>query len=94
MNETVVKAAKVFIARQNRRNHPDGEFDKQGRWYPSDGESCGCCSSVRSPSRAWPYSYMIHCRTAKHIANLYGVSERELKREAKSIRQEMELQAA
>jgi len=83
MNAKIMEAAKLYIDRQNRTVHPDGKFDNASRWYPSDSERCGCCDAVRSPSRAWPYSYMIHCRTAKHIANLYSVSETELKREAR-----------
>ena len=81
----VEKAARTYINRQSRREHPDGKFDNGGRWYPSETGRCECCDHVRYPSRRWPYSLMLHCRTAKHIANLYGVSARELKREAKRI---------
>lgn len=77
---TALDAARAYDARQNRVEHPDGEFDKAGRWYPSDDERQDCCSYVRGPSRAWPYSYMKHCRSAAHVAALYGVSERDLKR--------------
>lgn len=61
----------VFSARKERLTHPDGTFDKQGRWYPSeieDAEGDGSC--VRSPSRAWPYSYMLRCRTRAHCKTL------------------------
>lgn len=87
-------AAKKFIARQNRTEHPDGEFDNGGRWYPSDAEHQRCCNAVRSPSRAWPYSYLVHCRTAEHIANLTGVPAKDIKREANKIRKELETQTA
>lgn len=66
-------AVDEFLVRQSRRRHPDGTFDSAQRWYPSAGERCGCCEGIRSPSRAHPYSYMVHCRTAAHVAQLYGI---------------------
>lgn len=60
----------TYQARKARTEHPDGTFDKAGRWYPSEEERCECCASVRSPSRRFPYSYMTHCRTKKHVTNL------------------------
>jgi hypothetical protein len=58
----------LYAARQARMAHPAGTFDKAGRWWPAESEQCPCCHAVRSPSRAWPYSLMTHCRTRKHIA--------------------------
>lgn len=60
----------VYEARKERLIHPVGQFDKQGRWYPSADEDCGVSATVRTPSRAWPYSYMVACRTRKHAAAL------------------------
>ena len=60
---------RIFDARQTRRQHPAGETDNS-RWYPSDMERCVCCGAVRSPSRAYPWSLMLHCRTRVHIAAL------------------------
>lgn len=82
---TLEQAARTFIARRDRTAHPTGKFDNAGRWYPSEAETCDCCSAVRSPSRAHPYSYMVHCRTLKHVANLYGVSESELRKEVRRL---------
>lgn len=79
-NERLIKAAEVYVSRKQRDTHPDGEFDKGGRWYPSREETCSCCSSIRSPSRAYQYSLMVHCRTCEHIANLYGVSSLDIRR--------------
>jgi len=57
----------VYGRRQNRSVHPDGDFDKAGRWYPSDEEDQGDVTcNVRSPSRTWPYSYMLRARTKQH----------------------------
>ena len=82
---TLEQAARTFIARRDRTAHPAGKFDNAGRWYPSEAETCDCCSSVRSPSRAHPFSYMVHCRTLKHVANLYGVNESELRKEVRRL---------
>lgn len=60
----------VYAALRDRRIHPEGEFDKAGRWYPSTEENCGVSSVIRSPSRRWPHSYMHACRTRKHVQAL------------------------
>jgi hypothetical protein len=61
----------LYEQRQSRELHPCGDFDNQGRWYPDEEEEeCDCCESVRTPSRKWPYSKMVHCRSKKHIKNL------------------------
>jgi len=52
---------------QGGRVRPVGKNDKGGRWYPSDTERASCCSSVRQPSRTWPFSLYKHCCTRKHI---------------------------
>lgn len=61
----------IYDRRQSRDIHPRGAFDKAGRWYPSDEETASCCGHVRSPSRTHPYSYMVHCRTRKHLNTWY-----------------------
>lgn len=61
----------IYTARKDRAVNPEGSFDSAGRWYPSDAEDAdGDGSSTRSPSRAWPYSYMLRCRTRQHVAVL------------------------
>ena len=74
---TIADAVRVYLDRQSRVQHPDGRFDG-GRWFPSDIESQSCCG-VRSPSRSWPWSLMLHCRTLRHVARLCDVSEAELR---------------
>lgn len=81
----VLAAAREFVARRDRRTNPDGTFDSGGRWYPSDAEWQACCAYVRSPSRAWPYSYMTHCRTAAHVASLFGVDVSEVRKAARLL---------
>ena len=69
--EKEIKAAIEYLLRRDRIDHPDGQTQKGNKWYPSDTERKTCCNSIRSPSRAYPWSLMTHCRTLPHIANLY-----------------------
>lgn len=74
--ETITKADidRVYRARQARLIHPAGTFDKAGRWFPSEAEDCGVSATIRTPSRAYPYSYMRACRSRRHIERLAVVS--------------------
>ena len=74
------RAVREYYQRQNRKSHPDGRADKAGRWYPSASERQSCCNQVRQPTRSYPWSLMVHCRTARHIACLYDVSEADLRK--------------
>jgi hypothetical protein len=86
-------AAGEYLARRDRKTHPVGYFDASGRWEPSDKERQYCCSFIRSPSRAWPYSLMVHCRSFEHVAALHEVDELELKRSARRIQVQAEAPA-
>lgn len=72
---------------QARVWHPSGDFDNAGRWYPTN--YCDCCESIRSPSRAYPYSLMVHCRTVAHVACVHGIEERRLRWAVKRLRQDI-----
>jgi hypothetical protein len=78
-------AAVEYVNRQSRATNPLGGFDKAGRWYPDPDERRDCCDSIRSPSRRFPYSLMLHCRTLKHIAKLYDVEEKQLRELVKHL---------
>jgi hypothetical protein len=57
----------VYEMRRTRAVNPEGEIDDGSRWHPSKRENPdGSVNQCRSPSRAWPYSYLVHCRTRKH----------------------------
>lgn len=66
------QAAEVAYDRRRLREvNPEGDFDKRGRWHPTDREDAGdVAGAVRAPSAAWPYSYLLRCRTRKHCAAL------------------------
>lgn len=73
MNEELCQrwVASLYASRRERRSHPEGKFDDAGRWYPSACEDMdGFSGSIRSPSRAWPHSYMLAARTKKHCSAL------------------------
>jgi len=89
MDDRKMAAARTYLDRQSRLTHPAGKTDSGGRWFPSDSESQACCSHVRPPSRAWPWSYMTHCRTIAHVAHLFGVEESELRAAVKAIKNAM-----
>lgn len=78
-------AALEYYQRDMRYSHPDGKFDS-GKWYPADTESCDCCKSIRAPSRSYPFSFMTHCRTLKHVANLYLANPTEVRAHLKKFK--------
>lgn len=63
--ETDTKAMVDTVYRElkGRVIHPAGTFDKAGRFYLEHSDLV----SVRSPSRAYPYSEMLAGRTRKYV---------------------------
>ncbi len=53
----------VYIMLKDRKLHPHGEFDKQGRFYLTDGE----LANAKAPSVKYPYSHMKAGRTADFV---------------------------
>lgn len=51
---------------------PQGKYDESGRWYPSPFEHCECCDHIKRPTKNRPLSFLKHCRTRKHVTNLYN----------------------
>lgn len=78
-------AALEYIDRKNRDVHPSGDFDNAGRWEPNGEEWCECCSYIRSPSRSYPFSLIVHCRTVGHIAQLYKVDKSDLRKKVREL---------
>lgn len=79
-------AGAIYLRRRDRIDHPNGKFDKAGRWYPDASEKLDK-TQYRSPSAAYPWSYMHACRTIKHAAKLGGVPHHaaEVRHQAKRI---------
>jgi hypothetical protein len=82
MSNPALKATVDFLMYKFGLRHPSGHRDSKGaRWYPET--QFDCCKSIRSPSRAYPWSYYTHCKSAVHIAHEYGVTVAELKENLK-----------
>ncbi|WP_157943479.1 hypothetical protein [Pseudomonas orientalis] len=78
---TILEQAKLSL----REIHPEGEFDNARRWYPS--ERCECCDYIRTPSRAHPFSLMVHARTLEHVACQNDANIEDVKRIKKYLNQ-------
>lgn len=83
MSETIIAAAREFIARRDRRTHPEGSFDRKSRFTLS--ERCSCCAGIRTPSARFPWSEMKHGRTAEHVAHLHGVNPADVRKVARQL---------
>jgi hypothetical protein len=83
---TLEKAGREYLSRKNRDSHPAGSFDNAKRWEPDSTEWCSCCASIRSPSRAFPFSLMTHCRSLQHVANLFFVDAHDLREKLKQMK--------
>lgn len=79
------QAIQEYYNRRDRKSHPKGKFDGTKRWYPDATEERPCCSHIRSPSRRFPFSYMLHCRTIEHVANLYDVDPKVLGKAVRKV---------
>lgn len=78
-------AIRRYERRQARLEHPEGQFDKGGRWYP-EGMDKEVMGAVRSPSRSYPHSYNLACRSLAHCERYEGADHQVvliLKRELK-----------
>ena len=87
--DMISAAVQCYLDRRALITHPRGTVDAGGRWHPDATERQECCRRIRPPSRAWPWSLMLHCRTARHIANLYNVDPQVLRQ---AIRQAQKAQ--
>lgn len=69
--QAAFRAQARWLRRKERTEHPDGTFDKAGRWYPSKDENCDDYTShTRTPSRRWLYSYLLAARSLAHCEAL------------------------
>ena len=68
-----------WLRRQARTEHPDGSFDNANRWEPSAEENCDNFTRwIRSPSRAWPNTYMKAARSLEHCEALNDVKHTDV----------------
>lgn len=74
-----------YERRQARIEHPSGSFDKAKRWYPT-GRDEEVIDAGRSPSRSYPNSYNLACRSLAHCERYQDADHQvvlRLKRELK-----------
>ncbi|WP_171212033.1 hypothetical protein [Ruegeria sp. HKCCA5426] len=83
-----VLATIEYLMRKHRFSHPEGEFDNARRFSLSAEEQHDCCVGIRTPSRAYPHSAMVHARTIAHVASLFDVDALDVRRLAKRIEAE------
>ena len=69
-----------FVKLQTREIHPEGAFDKAGRFYLDN-----CPAYIREPSRRYPLSQMQHGRTLEYVVNSNESNEDEVKEIKKLI---------
>jgi hypothetical protein len=80
------QAVRVALAREVRTESPDGEWE-DGLWLPSPQERRPCCEGV-VPSPANRQALESHCRTQRHVAQLFDVPLAELKSAIRRSRSE------
>jgi len=83
-NSAEILAACLYLKRRERQAHPEGHFDKAGRWY-SEGQDAAVMTVCRPPSRAWPLSEMHACRALSHCARYHEADELKTRRITNAI---------
>jgi hypothetical protein len=84
--EHLQEAAREWLDRKSGTKRPDSVFVRnqngagpQYVWHPTTNEMRSCCLPVAFSQR---YN---HCKTAKHVAVLFGVSEKDLRKAAQQL---------
>jgi hypothetical protein len=75
--DRLLRASARYVLRRDRIEHPKGKTDNGGRWYPSDPEERSLVGHLRRPSRSFPWSYMLGCRTLRHSCELERLESRK-----------------
>ncbi len=71
------QAVRAARAREARTESPEGEWE-DGVWLPSAQERRSCCEGI-TPTLANRQALESHCRTQRHVAQLFDVPLAELK---------------
>jgi hypothetical protein len=85
ISEGALIAGELAYLHKHRKAHPDGTFDRAGRFTLS--ERFTCCTQIRSPSIAFPHTELTHGRTDKPLATRFGVPQKM----AQKIRETFEI---
>ncbi|WP_146200764.1 hypothetical protein [Stenotrophomonas maltophilia] len=69
--ESAYAGAMKYVLRRSRLEHPEGSWDSDGCFFPSAYENAGWIEeNISSPTKRYPYSYMLACRTVEHCCRL------------------------
>jgi hypothetical protein len=71
---TLHAAVAHYLDMDDRKARPEGTFDNANRFYLKT--TFKCCEGLREPSRAYPWSQMVHAKTAIHVAHQFGIADR------------------
>lgn len=67
----------IIQALSNEQLYKLGKFDNANRWHPTDDLIRPYFNNIRTPSRAWPYSYWKAAKTKK-FAKWYAEKVKEV----------------
>ncbi len=79
--QKIIESLLEYNLLQTRRIHPQGEFDKAGRFYLDIRPNC----DIRSPSRGYPYPEMTHGRTLDYVCQINEIEKCEKLKKMKLI---------
>ena len=87
VSDRLAAAAACYRARQDRVEHPKGEFTGPRRdraWKIDPSERRSCCASAKASDLGGRQKFInhwlnSHCRTIEHVANLFGVPAEDLR---------------
>ena len=72
------KVALEALKRKWKHVMPRGKYGMSRLWLPSECERTSCCEDIKVSSD-FPFTFLSHCRTMKHVATLYNVDIKELR---------------
>ena len=87
LTSPATKAAVLFLDRKERLEHPEGVFDKAGRWEPLGRDhQVFDYANHRTPSRVYPNTWSQACRSAEHCAKFFEADVVEVRKIANKIK--------
>ena len=77
--DRLLDAGALLFDRKTGKSAPSGFRDDEGVWWPLMDEQQPCCTQLHPhPTVQDPNALEEHCRTAEHIATMYGLTETDV----------------
>ncbi len=77
-----------YLLRKEGKSKPRGEMVSTfspAYWMPSTEEACPLCGRIAGPQKGGSqWAYWSHCRGIPHVAALFGVAEKDMRRALKA----------